>query len=218
MDILEIIAKVLPIYIPFLFSLCIHEYAHGWVAKKLGDNTASTMGRLTLNPVAHADPVGTVVLPVAGIIMNVGFFGWAKPVPVNERNLKHPKKDMFWISAAGPGINIILGAIAAFVWAFSFRFISDPGQQKFMMSFSQNFVSTNMMLAVFNLIPIPPLDGAKVLGRFLPDSINDQLEANAMMLSMIFFILIMTGALSILQTPIYMSTMFLIKFAASVVS
>lgn len=217
MDFLEIASNVLPIYIPFLFSLCVHEYAHGWVAKKFGDNTASLMGRLTLNPVAHADIMGTVVLPIVGIAANWGFIGWAKPVPVNERNLKHPVAEMFWISAAGPGSNIILGLIAAFGWALSIRFISDPSQRSFMKSFMENFVSTNMMLAIFNIIPVPPLDGAKIIGRFLPQSLNDQLEANQNAIGMIFMILLFSGVLRFLAYPIHYSSMVLINLAAAVV-
>src|SRR4051794_8394875 len=89
-------------FVPFLFALCFHEFAHGWVAKMRGDRTAEIMGRLTLNPLAHADMIGTVILPLASILTGIPFFGWAKPVPVDERNLKNPRIDMFWIAFAGP--------------------------------------------------------------------------------------------------------------------
>src|SRR5580658_5489953 len=107
----DIILRVVTGFIPFLFALCVHEYAHGFVANKLGDPTAKMMGRLTLNPMAHADPIGTVVLPVMAILFGAPFFGWAKPVPVNSRNLKHEKRDMCWIAAAGPGSNVIMAFI-----------------------------------------------------------------------------------------------------------
>jgi Zn-dependent protease len=97
-------------FVPFLFALCFHEYAHGVVAKHFGDNTAERMGRLSLNPVAHADPLGTWVLPILAILFaSPFFFGWAKPVPVDSRNLKNPKRDLFWISLAGPASNIFNG-------------------------------------------------------------------------------------------------------------
>ena len=102
-------------FVPFLFALCFHEYAHGWVAKLRGDNTAQTMGRLTMNPLVHMDLVGTLILPMMAIL-NPGmgiFFGWAKPVPVNERNLKNPRIDMFWIALAGPASNLFLAAVSA---------------------------------------------------------------------------------------------------------
>ncbi|MBC7372008.1 MAG: site-2 protease family protein, partial [Bdellovibrionaceae bacterium] len=102
MDMMEIGAKIGVYYIPFLFALCFHEYAHGFVAKMLGDNTAEMLGRLTLHPVVHMDMLGTVALPLMAIVFNSPiFFGWAKPVPVNARNLKNPKKDMFWVALAG---------------------------------------------------------------------------------------------------------------------
>ena len=104
---MEIGYKIGMNFVPFLFALCAHEYAHGLVAKWRGDNTAQALGRLTLNPLAHADPIGTFVLPLAAIIFNVPiFFGWAKPVPVDARQLKNPRTDMFWIALAGPGSNI----------------------------------------------------------------------------------------------------------------
>jgi Zn-dependent protease len=217
MDILEVTVRVAIVFIPFLFALCFHEFAHGWVAKKLGDNTAETMGRLTLNPLAHADPIGTFVLPIASILMNSVFFGWAKPVPVNERNLKHPKKDMFWIAAAGPASNFLLAFLSSFILVYMSAHLADPDSRLSLMRFFDAFISINLALAIFNLIPIPPLDGAKVLGRFLPDSMNDTLEANSAMLSMILLFLFISGAMSILAVPIYWSKSLLMQFATSVV-
>src|ERR1019366_619208 len=100
-------------FVPFLFALCFHEFAHGLVAKLRGDNTAERMGRLTLNPMAHADPIGTWILPISAIIFQSGLmFGWPKPVPVDSRNLKSPRKDMFWIALAGPGSNVFLALVS----------------------------------------------------------------------------------------------------------
>lgn len=111
-NLVEIVGKVAGTFIPFLFALSFHEFAHGWVAKKRGDRTAEQLGRLTLNPFAHADLVGTFILPLMGILSGWAMFGWAKPVPVNPRNLKDPKNDMFWVAAAGPLSNFLLAVVA----------------------------------------------------------------------------------------------------------
>lgn len=217
MDILEILAKLGLYFIPFLFALCFHEYAHGWVAKKLGDNTASLMGRLTMNPMAHADPIGTFILPAASILMNIPFFGWAKPVPVNERNLKHPKKDMFWVAAAGPGSNLLLALISAFAIAAAEIFVADPSQKISAMRFLNTFMIINLSLAFFNLIPVHPLDGGKVIARFLPDRINEQLEANQHVTSMLLLVLFIGGGLRVLSYPIFWAHENILRLVETVV-
>src|SRR5687768_7506099 len=125
MDFLDMGYKLATQFVPLLFALCFHEFAHGWVAKKRGDNTADMLGRLTLNPMAHADPIGTFLLPISAILFQSPIlFGWAKPVPVNERNLKKPLSDMFWIALAGPLSNIFLAVVSALVLGFSIRFFA----------------------------------------------------------------------------------------------
>lgn len=141
-----------------LFALTVHEYAHGWVADRLGDPTAREAGRLTFNPLAHLDPIGTLMLFLV-------HFGWAKPVPVNPYNLRNPKRDMIWVSLAGPVANILLAVLCAQVLKglFSMGITSDV---LFRMLYYG--VLINLILAVFNLIPIPPLDGSKILMGLLP--------------------------------------------------
>ncbi|MEK6556538.1 MAG: site-2 protease family protein [Bdellovibrionota bacterium] len=118
LDPLHLISLIFIGFVPFLFSLCFHEMAHAWMAKKKGDSTGEVMGRLSMNPFVHADPVGTFILPLSSILFQAPlFFGWAKPVPVNERNLSKPREDMFWIAIAGPASNLLLAIIAAFVCA-----------------------------------------------------------------------------------------------------
>ena len=124
MDLIATAFLAVKYFIPFLFALCFHEYAHGWVAKLRGDRTAEIMGRLTLNPLAHADMIGTVILPLVSIVSGIPFFGWAKPVPVDARNLKNPKVDMFWIAAAGPLSNLLLALIGALGLGLFARFFS----------------------------------------------------------------------------------------------
>lgn len=203
MDFVDFGAKVALIYMPFLFALCFHEVAHGFVAKWRGDNTAEVAGRLSLNPMVHMDLLGTVILPLISIATNLNiFFGWAKPVPVNERNLKKPRSDMFWIALAGPLSNMLLaviGAMAVTLVAAQMR-MSDV-QKPLAMLLSQ-FILTNLFLAVFNLIPIHPLDGGKVLARFLPASWNYKLEQNEQALSFLLLLLLLSGLLRFLIYPV----------------
>ncbi len=207
---LEIVAKIGVEYVPFLFALCFHEYAHAYVAKRKGDNTATLMGRLTLNPFAHADLIGTFVLPIAGILAGIGglnggagfIFGWAKPVPVNSRNLRHPKKDMFWIALAGPLSNFILGAISIALYIIAGFAIQDPSVRGSVQTMLQSFVLINILLAVFNLIPLYPLDGAKILERFIPYSWSRFLDDNQTMLQIILIVFFIAGGFQILAVPI----------------
>ncbi len=200
-------AKFGVFYVPFLFALCFHEYAHGLVAKWRGDRTAELMGRLTLNPVAHIDLLGTVMLPLMAILFNSPiFFGWAKPVPVNERNLKSPLKDMFWVALAGPLSNVILAFLGALVLGFTFRFFQFSESLSAVKNILDAFIRTNLFLAVFNILPLHPLDGGKVLARFLPAELNYKLEQNQHVSSMILMMLVLTGALQILAYPVYFFT------------
>lgn len=163
------VLKIIGFFPIFLFSICFHEFAHGLVAKWRGDNTAEKMGRLTLSPFAHADLFGTVIFPMIGVVTGF-FFGWAKPVPVNERNLKNPKTDMFWIASAGPLSNILLAVIGALIVVYVGKFYYGQPMTQAVVGYGQVFIMTNISLAVFNALPIHPLDGGKILARFIPDS------------------------------------------------
>lgn len=202
-QILRIIHDIALQFVPFLFALCFHEYAHGLVAKMLGDNTAESQGRLTMNPTAHMDPVGTLILPILSIAFQSPiFFGWAKPVPVSTRNLKHPIKDMFWIALAGPMSNILLATLAALAISGVLKFGENLFYAGALVKILATFMSTNLFLAVFNLIPLHPLDGGKVLARFIPREWNYKLEQNEQVTGMILMVLIFTGALSLLAYPV----------------
>lgn len=203
MDLLTLSTKLAFFFVPFLFSLCFHEYAHGWVAKLRGDNTAERMGRLTMNPIAHIDPIGTLFLPVMAILINSPiFFGWAKPVPVNPRNLISPKKDMFWVALAGPLSNILLALVGAFAYALVVRGFRTSDMYGVLTQLFSLFVALNLFLAFFNLIPLHPLDGGKVLARFLPPHLDQKLEENQGTLGIILMILIISGGLRILAIPV----------------
>jgi len=216
MDFLEIGAKLGLFYVPFLFALCFHEYAHGFIAKLKGDNTAEQLGRLSMNPLVHADLVGTVILPISAIVFNIPiFFGWAKPVPVNTRNLKNIRTDMFWIALAGPASNLLLAVVATIFVFFTLKigFLGDYTKPVF--ELMKMFVKINLFLAIFNMLPLNPLDGGKVLARFLPASINYKLEQNEHMTSIVLLVLVMTGALRILSIPVDALYAALMGFAIS---
>jgi len=162
------VAKISIMLVPALLAVTLHEVAHGYVADRLGDPTARLLGRLTLNPLKHLDPIGTLALIVFK-------FGWARPVPVNYRNLRNPKRDMIWVSLAGPATNLCLAAFSAIFLRFFIlvRNTSDVGDLgslldplSLMAAFS---LYINVILGVFNLIPIPPLDGGRILSAILPD-------------------------------------------------
>lgn len=193
---------------PFLLALSFHEYAHAWMAKRKGDTTAEFLGRLSLNPLVHMDIVGTVILPLVAIFFSGPFFGWAKPVPVNPRNFKDPVNDMFWVALAGPVSNFILAALAVIillVTAFIFTFFLPDSVSLFsaIKEFFSIFILINLFLGVFNLLPIHPLDGGKILARFLPFSWNLFLEKNQMILNLALVYLFITGGLRVLAVPVY---------------
>lgn len=214
MDIVEVGGKLALFYVPFLFALCFHEYAHGVVAKWHGDNTAEQLGRLTLNPMAHADLVGTFILPISAIVFGIPiFFGWAKPVPVDIRNLKNVKTDMFWIALAGPMSNILLALASTLFMFFAYQYGFLGNYARPVHSLLEMFVLTNLFLAIFNILPLHPLDGGKVLARFLPASINYKLEQNQQISGFILLALVMTGMLSVLRTPVFYLFNHLMAFA-----
>ncbi len=161
--------------IPVLFAITVHETAHGWVASKLGDHTAKMMGRLTLNPIKHIDPVGTLLVPALLYLSSAGFiFGWAKPVPINFNALHSPKRDMLWVALAGPGVNLLMVIGWLIVVA-----IADTLNMPFLVLMGGAGIFVNLLLAIFNLLPIPPLDGGRVLSSLLPGRLSyqyDQLE------------------------------------------
>lgn len=198
-----LVQKLVTFFGPLLFALCFHEFAHGLVAKWRGDNTAERMGRLTMNPMAHADMMGTVVFPIMSILLGAPFiFGWAKPVPVESRNLKNVRTDMFWIALAGPLSNILLAVVTTIIWGIFLKFQILPDYKDGISTFAQTFIGINVLLAIFNLVPLHPLDGGKVLARFLPPSINYKLEQNEQISGIVLMVLLFTGILmNVLSYP-----------------
>ncbi|MCA1452470.1 site-2 protease family protein [Bradyrhizobium sp. BRP22] len=160
--------------LPLLIAITFHEAAHGFVAYRLGDNTAWQLGRVSFNPVKHIDPFGTVILPAVLLLSHSPFlFGYAKPVPVNFRNLKHPRLDMVWVALAGPAINIILAMVVAL--AFHALPFIPPDSARWIADNLKNAFLINIVLAIFNMMPIPPLDGGRVAVGLLPRALAEPL-------------------------------------------
>jgi Zn-dependent protease len=160
--------------LPLLIAITFHEAAHGFVAHRLGDNTAWQLGRVSFNPLKHIDPFGTVILPAVLLLSQSPFlFGYAKPVPVNFRNLKHPRLDMVWVALAGPATNIILALVAAL--AFHALPFAPPDSARWIADNLKNAFIINIVLAIFNMMPIPPLDGGRVAVGLLPRPLAEPL-------------------------------------------
>ena len=167
MDIADLIQTVVLYALPVLFAITVHEAAHGYAARHFGDSTAYVMGRVTLNPIKHIDPVGTILMPLMLYFATHGtfLFGYAKPVPVRFGNLRNPKRDMIWVALAGPGANLV----QAFLWGALMLTLQGMGvTEVFFLKMCQGGVLVNVVMFVFNLFPLPPLDGGRILVGLLP--------------------------------------------------
>jgi Zn-dependent protease len=175
----EFIQTIAVYVIPLLFGITLHEVAHGWMARRFGDRTAEMLGRLTVNPIKHIDPVGTVIVPLLLVFLKTGFiFGWAKPVPINPRNLKNPKRDMIAVAAAGPVANLVMAVVWILVFKVAEEIGGGPGSViDFFLRMATIGVFFNILLMLFNLLPIPPLDGGRVLRGLVPESVGYRLDA-----------------------------------------
>lgn len=187
---------------PVLFAITLHEVAHGWVAKVHGDPTAESMGRLSFNPLNHIDPIGTIIVPIVLITITGFGFGWAKPVPVNFNLLRNPKKDMIWVAAAGPGANLIMALFWAAVMKVGFiltsqsEWIATP-----MILMGQAGIIVNLIFLLLNLLPVPPLDGGRILAGLVPVRFSYALAKIEPFGLFIIFGLLAMGVLSLLLNP-----------------
>jgi Zn-dependent protease len=213
---LEIIQQIAIWALPVIAAVVFHEVAHGWVAYRLGDPTAARLGRLTLNPLAHIDIFGTILVPLMLIVAHSPFvFGYAKPVPVNYANLRNPKRDMIWVAAAGPVTNLLLALGFTILWK---SLAALTGGEAFPSTYTaflaaialmaQSGILINITLAVFNAFPLPPLDGGRVLVGLLPESLSRKVARIEPFGFIILIVLLMTGALDRIIDP---PTEFLLK-------
>ena len=192
---------ILSSFIVLILSLSVHEAAHAWSANKLGDPTARMLGRLTVNPIAHIDPIGTILFPLIGMLSpGVPLLGWAKPVPVNMRNLRHPRRDFAFVALAGPVSNIIMAVVAAVLLSvmpddMAFGPLTPRG-------LLNRFVVLNVFLAVFNMIPVPPLDGGNVLAGFVPEPVARLIDQMRPWGFLVLYALLILGVLDQLVTPV----------------
>jgi Zn-dependent protease len=214
MDIAATLQTIIVYAIPTLFAITLHEVAHGWIAKRLGDTTAYMLGRLTINPLKHIDPVGTVLVPLLCLLgSNLAggptfLFGWAKPVPVNPNNLKSPKIDMAKVALAGPLCNLL----QAIVWVILWRVLAVVGlDDEFFTRMMLAAVSVNLALMAFNLLPLPPLDGGRILVGILPRPYDNYLASVEPYGFMILLVLIFTNISTLLITPFYNLGAMLVK-------
>ena len=204
--------------LPVLFAVVLHEVAHGWVADKLGDDTARWMGRLTLNPLKHIDPIGTILIPILLLVMQSPFlFGYAKPVPINWRKLRNPNRDMVLVALAGPLTNLALALISAGVLAIaatmpeSMLWFTQP-----LALMCQASIIINLVLFIFNLLPLPPLDGGRVAVGLLPGPMAYQLSKLERYGFIIIVVLLVLGWLQAIIGPVVMGgSQFLINWAFS---
>ena len=197
--------------IPVLFAITLHEAAHGYVARHFGDMTAYQQGRISLNPIHHIDPVGTVLLPLLTFMLGGIIFGWAKPVPVNFAALRRPKQDMLWVALAGPGANLFMalfwGLLAKLAWSFPENYFAHP-----MLEMAKIGININVILIALNMLPLPPLDGGRVAVSLLPHRQAFMLAKIEPYGMFILIFMVMTPLLGWILMPLVVGLMRLISF------
>jgi Zn-dependent protease len=199
-------AQIFIAFIVLLFSLTVHEMAHAWTADRLGDPTARLRGRVSFNPIVHADPIGTVLFPLLAFVSGFPLIGWAKPVPVNVRQLRRERRDYVLVAAAGPGSNLALAVVAAAALTLVHVTpvtIGEPNASAPIAALLSQAIQINLLLAIFNMIPIPPLDGGNVLSGLLPRSVARQFDLVRPYGFLLLYALMFTGKLEYLIVPPY---------------
>lgn len=201
--------------VPIILAITLHEAAHGYVARQFGDSTAWMLGRVTLNPLKHIDPIGTVLVPLGILLLSGGgfLFGWAKPVPVNFGNLRHPKRDMLWVAAAGPAVNFLMALGWAWIFGLAGSGITASAALRLM---SLIGVGINVALMVLNLLPILPLDGGRIAVSLLPHSLAVPFARTERFGFVVVILLLFTGVLGIVMGPLVNLAATLIELIAGV--
>ena len=212
MDVAHLIQLIALYAIPGIFAITLHEAAHGYAARHFGDLTAYQAGRISLNPIRHIDPIGTLLIPAVVLFASGGkfAFGWAKPVPVNFGRLRNPKRDMLWVAAAGPGANLLM----AVLWALFFKvvammpvnYFTDPS-----LRMAEGGIIINLVLMVLNLVPLPPLDGGRIAVSLLPRRLAYQFARIEPYGMIILMVLLFTGVLGAVMLPVISVAWFVLK-------
>lgn len=197
---LTLVQKIAVSAIPIIFAITVHEASHGYAAKYFGDLTADKMGRITLNPLKHVDPIGTILLPAITLMLGGILFGYAKPVPVNFAGLRNPKKDMLWVAAAGPASNFVM----AIFWVLVLKYSQGAPDYAafFLLEMSKVGIMINLVLMVLNLLPLPPLDGGRIAVSLLPMNLAVKLSQVERYGFVILIVLLMTGVLGKIISPL----------------
>jgi len=213
MEIANLIQLIALYAIPGIFAITLHEAAHGYAARYFGDPTAYQAGRISLNPLRHIDPIGTLLIPAVVLFASGGkfAFGWAKPVPVDFGRLRNPKRDMLWVAAAGPGANLFMAVlwslILKLVVTLPPNYFSDPG-----LRMAQGGIIINIVLMVLNLVPLPPLDGGRIAVSLLPHRLAYQFARLEPYGMIILMVLLFTGILGAVMTPVMRATFSILGF------
>ncbi|GAB7563293.1 site-2 protease family protein [Methylobacillus methanolivorans] len=196
---LTLIQKIAIYALPVIFAITVHEAAHGYIARYFGDTTAESLGRITLNPIKHIDPIGTILVPALLVLSGTGFlFGWAKPVPVDFSRLRNPKRDMRWVAAAGPASNFLM----AIFWAVVYKFSAMAGDFAVPLALmGQAGILVNVVLMVLNLLPLPPLDGGRIAVSLMPNQMAYKFAQVERYGFIILLVLMFTGILSKIMMP-----------------
>ena len=193
------VQKIAVSALPIIFAITVHEAAHGYIARYFGDMTAQEQGRITLNPLRHIDPVGTILVPAITLVLGGILFGWAKPVPVNFSRLRSPKKDMLWVAAAGPASNLVMAIF--WVLVIKFSMVVQSGFSDALAYMGAVGIMINLVLMVLNLIPLPPLDGGRIAVSLLPNRLAFQYAKVERYGFFILIALLFTGILSKIMNP-----------------
>ena len=207
---LTLVQKIAVYALPVVFAITVHEAAHGYAARFFGDMTADRAGRISLNPLKHIDPIGTILLPALTLMIGGILFGWAKPVPVDFSRLRNPKRDMLWVAAAGPASNLLMALFWAFVINVSTNAPVNYSEPMALMG--QAGVMINVVLMVLNLLPLPPLDGGRITVSLLPNHLAYKFAQIERYGFIILIVLLVTGVLSSIMEPLIRAVINMIVF------